>query len=212
MMSQTSANVDANVNPGYVEIHIEKCKDDDVGLLDGWEHWSLEDIIRTIESMKKAKAERGKYGGYGEVSLYLGEITLNKLLKAANDPNVSFDLIEKTVNLVLYTNLTVADGNIIEFVGFLGGWELICNFLKVFVKHGESDARYYNLIYMILTHQSRKNDSFPIGHAVRTCEGFEDAVLAKLPLEMRKQLEGESFYAEDGDVSYSLLTDAAVNM
>ena len=59
MMSQTSSNVDANVNPGYAEIHIEKCTDDDVGLLDGWEHWSLEDIIRTIESMKKAKAERG---------------------------------------------------------------------------------------------------------------------------------------------------------
>ena len=206
MMSQTSANVDANVNPVYAEIRIEKCTDDDVGLLDGWEHWSLEDIIRTIESMKKAETE------YGEVLFYLGKITLNKLLKAANDPNVSFDLIEKTVNLALHTNLTVTDGNIIEFVGFLGDWELICNFLKVFVKHGESDARYYNLIYMILTHQSRKNDSFPIGHAVRTCEGFEDAVLAKLPLEMRKQLEGESFYAEDGDVCYSLLTDAAVNM
>ena len=50
MMSQTSSNVDANVNPGYAEIHIEKCTDDDVGLLDGWEHWSLEDIIRTIKS------------------------------------------------------------------------------------------------------------------------------------------------------------------
>ena len=31
MMSQTSSNVDANVNPGYAEIHIEKCTDDDVG-------------------------------------------------------------------------------------------------------------------------------------------------------------------------------------
>ena len=53
MMSQTSANVDANVNPVYADIHIEECCNGE--MLDGWEHWSLEDVIRTIESMKKTR-------------------------------------------------------------------------------------------------------------------------------------------------------------
>ena len=38
MMSQTSANVDAKVNPVYADICIEDCSD--VELLDGWEHWA----------------------------------------------------------------------------------------------------------------------------------------------------------------------------
>ena len=205
-MSQTSSNVDANVNPGYAEIHIEKCTDDDVGLLDGWEHWSLEDVIRTIESMKKTEEK------YGPLAACLGQIVFNKLLKAADDPNIPFELIEETVNLVLHENLTILDTNILEFTGFLKGWQPVCEFFKAFIKHGEHDARYYDLIYMILTHQPRKNDSFPIGHSVRNCEGFRDAVLVKFPPEMRERLESESFYAKDGNVCYSLLTDAAVNM
>ena len=50
MMSQTSAEINADINPGYAEVHIEKCLDAE--LLDGWEKWSLKDIIRTINIMK----------------------------------------------------------------------------------------------------------------------------------------------------------------
>ncbi len=203
-MSQTSANVDANP-PAYMEVRIDKdCGD--IGLLDGWENWSLEDVIRTIESMKKTEEK------YGPLAACLGQIVFNKLLKAADDPNVPFERIEETVNLVLHENLTILDTNILEFTGFLKGWQPVCEFFKAFIKHGEHDARYYDLIYMILTHQPRKNDSFPIGHSVRNCEGFRDAVLVKFPPEMRERLESESFYAKDGNVCYSLLTDAAVNM
>ena len=46
MMSQTSANMDANP-PAYVEVRIDKeCECPE--LLDGWENWSLEDIIRVV--------------------------------------------------------------------------------------------------------------------------------------------------------------------
>ena len=207
MMSQTSANVDANP-PAYMEVRIDKdCGD--IELLDGWENWSLEDIIRVVELMKEGK-RNGRH--YSLVATNLGQITLNKLLKAADDPNVPFERIEETVNLVLHENLTILDTNILEFTGFLKGWQPVCEFFKAFIKHGEHDARYYDLIYMILTHQPRKNDSFPIGHSVRNCEGFRDAVLVKFPPEMRERLESESFYAKDGNVCYSLLTDAAVNM
>lgn len=44
-MSQTSANEDANP-PAYMEIHIKECANPE--LLDGWEHWALEDIIRVV--------------------------------------------------------------------------------------------------------------------------------------------------------------------
>ena len=206
-MSQTSANVNANP-PAYMEVRIDKdCED--IELLDGWENWSLEDIIRVVELMKEGK-RNGRH--YSLLATNLGQITLNKLLKAADDPNIPFELIEKTVNLMVHENVTAIDGNILDFTGFVMRWQLICDFLKAFIRHGKHDARYYDLVYMILTHQSRENDSFPIGHAVRTCEGFEDGVLAEFPPEMQKQLKHESFYAKDGNVCYSLLTDAAVNM
>ena len=206
-MSQTSANVNANP-PAYMEVRIDKdCED--IELLDGWENWSLEDIIRVVELMKEGK-RNGRH--YSLLATNLGQITLNKLLKAADDPNIPFELIEKTVNLMVHENVTAIDGNILDFTGFVMRWQLICDFLKAFIRHGKHDARYYDLVYMILTHQSRENDSFPIGHAVRTCEGFEDGVLAEFPPEMQKQLKHESFYAKDVNVCYSLLTDAAVNM
>ena len=49
--SQTGAEINANTNPGYEEIRIEKCLGSE--LLDGWEKWSLRDVIHTIEVMKK---------------------------------------------------------------------------------------------------------------------------------------------------------------
>ena len=207
MMSQTSANMDTNP-PAYVEVRIDKeCANRE--LLDGWENWSLEDIIRVVELMKEGK-RNGNY--YSKLATNLGQITLNKLLKAADDPNIPFELIEKTVNLMVHENVTLIDGNILDYTGFVMGWQLICDFLKAFIRHGKHDARYYDLVYMILTHQSRENNSFPIGYSVKDCKGFKDGVLAEFPPAMRKQLEGKSFYAKDGNVCYSLLTDASVNM
>ena len=90
MMSQTSANVNANP-PAYMEVRIDKdCGD--IGLFDGLENWSLEDIIRVVELMKEGK-RNGRH--YSLLATNLGQITLNKLLKAADDPNIPFELIEK---------------------------------------------------------------------------------------------------------------------
>ena len=59
MMSQTSANVDANP-PAYMEVRIDKdCED--IGLFDGWENWYLEDIIRVVELMKEGKRNGRHY-------------------------------------------------------------------------------------------------------------------------------------------------------
>jgi hypothetical protein len=50
-MSPISPEINVITNSGYAEIHIEKCLW--VELLDGWEKWSLKDVIRTIKTMKK---------------------------------------------------------------------------------------------------------------------------------------------------------------
>ena len=67
---------------------------------------------------------------------------------------------------------------------------------------------------MIVTH--RLNGSFPLGFAMSKYNGFNDKVLAKLPLEMQKQLESYTFHkdVEDTDrrLCYSLLTGESVAM
>ena len=90
----------------------------------------------------------------------------------------------------------------------------MCDFFKEFVKRGIDDARYYELIYMMLTH--RLNGSFPLGFAMSKYNGFNDKVLAKLPSEMQKQLESYTFHKDDEDMDrrlcYSLLTGESVAM
>ena len=41
------------------------------------------------------------------------------------------------------------------------GKQAVCDFFKEFVKRGSDDARYYELIYTMLTH--RLNGNFPLG-------------------------------------------------
>ena len=62
-------------------------------LLNGWEHWSLEDINRTLKVME-CKV-------WGVCVCYLGQIIFNVLLKAANDPKISFEAIKETSNKTL---------------------------------------------------------------------------------------------------------------
>ena len=87
-------------------------------------------------------------------------------------------------------------------------------FFKEFVKRGIDDARYYELIYTMLTHRIHNND-FPLGFAMSEQDGF-DKVLAKLPSKIQKQLKSCTFYQDDKDMGrrfcYSLLTGESVAM
>ena len=99
--------------------------------------------------------------------------------------------------------------------GFKGfGRQAVCDFFKEFVKRGIDDARYYELIYTMLTH--RLNGGFPLGFAMSEHNGFNGDVLAKLTLEMQKQLESYTFHKDDEDMDrrlcYSLLTGESVAM
>ena len=66
-----------------------------------------------------------------------------------------------------------------------------------FIKHGEEDPRYYNLIYKMLTHQSGQFKTFPLGFQMDQFKGFNEKVLFKLPQEMQKQLRQEAIYHDD---------------
>ena len=90
----------------------------------------------------------------------------------------------------------------------------MCYFFKEFVKRGIDDARYYELIYTMLTYQI--NDNFPLGFAMSEQDGFNDKVLAKLPSKIQKQLKSYTFDMDEEDMDrrlcYSLLTGESVAM
>lgn len=215
MMSQTSAETNANINPpGYMEIHFEEKYLTESGrkLLEGWEHWSLEDVNKTLEVID------GEI--WGAEAGYLGRIIFNVLLKAANDPEIPFEAIEGTVLKTLNTRGMFSDDNPFTQHAYVNekARQGVCNFFKAFVKHGQEDARYYDLIYTMLTHQIAKNKSFPLGFQMVLRDGFNKEVLAELPQEMQERLRRETFnydddgWNSDGRTCYSLLTGNSIGM
>ena len=208
MMSQTSANVDENVNPVYADVvkvtTVEKLSESDLPeMFDGWENWSLQDIVRILKDSRS----------YGWGAVVMGNIVFRKLLEAAADPNVPFEVIEETVHTALETPVFCKERSVLSgFKGF--GRQAVCDFFKEFVKRGMDDARYYELIYTMLTH--RLNGNFPLGFAMSEQDGFNDKVLAKLPSKIQNQLKYYTFYHDDKVTArrlcYSLLTGESVGM
>ena len=109
MMSQTSANVNANVHPVYADvIQVEFSQDsDDPEMVRNWRDWSLKDIIKILKDMVKP----GKC--YGTTADEVGNIVFRKLLEAAADPNVPFEMIEETVHTALKTPACLKKYNVL---------------------------------------------------------------------------------------------------
>ena len=205
MISSTSIYVNSNVNPVKADvIKVDLVdKSDEPELVKDWRNWTLQDIVRILKDMKS----------YGWGAVVMGNIVFRKLLEAAADPNVPFEVIEETVHTVLETPVFCKERSVLSgFKGF--GRQAVCDFFKEFVKRGMGDARYYELIYKMLTH--RLNGSFPLGFAMSEQDGFNDKVLAKLPSKIQKQLKRYTRYIDDEDtdhrVCYSLLTGESVGM
>ena len=208
MISSTSTYVNANVNPvnaDVIKVNLVD-KSDDPELVKDWRNWTLQDIVRILKDMAKPE----KY--YGVTAVEVGNIVLRKLLEAAA-ANAPFELIEEIVHTALETPAFMRRGNVLS--GFkLFGKQAVCDFFKEFVKRGIDDARYYELIYTLLTY--RFNDNFPLGFAMSRFNGFNEEVLAKMPSGMQKQLKSYTFQNDDEDMDrrlcYSLLTGESVAM
>ena len=147
---------------------------------------------------------------HGRTAVVMGNIVFRKLLEEVADSNVPFEVIEETVHTALEAPAYMRRGNVLS--GFkVFGTQAVCDF---FIKRGIDDARYYELIYTMLTY--RFNDNFPLGFAMCRYNGFNDEVLAKLPLEMQKQLKSYTFHKDnentDRRLCYTLLTGESVAM
>lgn len=209
MVSQTSAEINAHINPPACVIKVRMRDPEDrtpeyEELLNGWEKWGLEDIMHRLNSAdwRFCVSASGPFG----------EVVFLKLLEAANNPNIPFELIEEVVRTALRTRVGSVGTNVFTRVAIFDGEQMICDFFKEFIKHGKFDDRYYNLIYEMLTYQTVEDTSLPLGYQIRKCTGWDGEVFAKLPSEMQEQLSSESFYANKGDTCYALLSDASLGM
>ena len=65
--------------------------------MNGWEKWSLEDIIPIFNSAnwRLCLAASG----------YFGEIVFLKLCEVSNNPNIPFELIEEVAHTILHTGM-----------------------------------------------------------------------------------------------------------
>ena len=206
MMSQTSTDVNPNSTPPAYVIEVERL--DDAEELNGWEKWSLKDVIRVLKDMTKE--------WYGVRAMDMGNILLYKLLEAAADPNVPFELIEETTHAGLEWPTYMKKRSAFHALATLPDKrQVVCDFFKKFVKYGVEDARYYDLIYTMLTYRLAIG-SHPLGFQMSLEDGFNDEVLAKLPPEMQEELKGASFYEDDDESGrrtvYSLLTGESIAM
>ncbi len=209
MFTPTNADADLTTTAHQAEIRTVQYWD---GNLEGHENWTLEDIIRIHKTARKGLCPYDILTAWN-----LGEIIFNKLLEAANDPKVSFELMEKTVRVALNTRMDILDNALTSFRSRNSTTpQKVCDFFKAFVKHGEKDARYYDLIYIMFTHQYRENGSFPLGFEMSKLAGFTSEVLAKLPPTLQDKLQGESFYHDERDsdrrTCYHLLTGQSIGM
>ena len=192
-----------------MKVDLSRCSDksDHPEMFEGWRNWTLQDIVRILKDMAKPEEHHGR------TAVVMGNIVFSKLLEAATDPNVPFEVIEETVHTALEAPVCMRKFDVLNaFQTF--GKQAVCDFFKEFVKHGIDDARYYELIYTMLTH--RLNGNFPLGFAMSEHNGFNDEVLAKLPSEMQKKLKSYTFHKDDEDrgrrLCYSLLTGESVAM
>ena len=89
MMSKTSANVDAIINPVHADVvHVKLTEFLDepyaLEMFEGWRNWTHQDIIRILKDMANPKE------CHGMTAVAMGNIVFRKLLEAAADPNVPF--------------------------------------------------------------------------------------------------------------------------
>ena len=204
MISQISPEINVNTK-GYADVRIENCLNAE--LLNGWEKWSLKDVVHTIKVMKE-KISSGELG-YGMILKFFGQIILNKILDEVSNSNSHFDLIKETVHIVLESEVSIGGQGVLDFyVGFgKNSRKYLCNFFSALIKYGEKDIRYYDLIYKMLTFQRRFNESFPLGFCMNSPE-FNEQVLDKLPPKMKEQLKQMSITVnkDNGFDEYNLLT------
>ena len=121
--------MNANTNPSahLMQVHIYE---DTLDVINGWENWSLKDVIGVLKKMSKTE--------YSLTRAEVGNIIFYKLLEAAEDPNIPFEVIKETLHIALNSPSCMGCYNV--FYAFyairLESQQVVCNFFKDFIKHG----------------------------------------------------------------------------
>ena len=180
MMSPTNEEVNANTNPPthVIKVHIYE---DALDAINGWENWSLKDVIGVLKNMTKTE--------YSLTGAKVGNIVFYKLLEAAVDPNIPFEVIKETVHTALNSPACMGCYNV--FYAFyairLENQQMVCDFFKEFIKRGINNSHYYDLIYTMLTHLL--GEGCPIGIEMGKKDWFNGGVLVNYLWRCRSDLK-----------------------
>ena len=104
MMLSTSSDLNANVNPVYadvVKVDLMDNNSDDPEMVKDWRNWTLQDIVRILKEISQPRE------CHGVTAFVMGNFALHKLLEKEADPNVPFEVIEKTVHIIILKNIFI---------------------------------------------------------------------------------------------------------
>ena len=97
--------MNANVNPVYADVvKVDLClikARNNPEMWKGWRNWSLQDIVRILKEISQPRE------CHGVTAFVMGNFALHKLLEKEADPNVPFEVIEKTVHIIILKNIFI---------------------------------------------------------------------------------------------------------
>ena len=97
--------MNANVNTVYADVvKVDLClikARNNPEMWKGWRNWSLQDIVRILKEISQPRE------CHGVTAFVMGNFALHKLLEKEADPNVPFEVIEKTVHIIILKNIFI---------------------------------------------------------------------------------------------------------
>lgn len=200
MFTPQNVDLNANSNPEYVQEQRVTCQHVDEEKVANWTPDDLLNALKTVGFPFNARK------GYSVVpdsdELRLVEILSDKLFAWEKEGKISYDKISEILHVASRRLMGINGGLFIDLVA-MGDWQPVIDFLAKFVLLVEKDARYYDLLEMMLIIQPMGERAFPLGARIymkQKCKDvFVNEVLNKLPAVCKERLLKNTYYYYDDD-------------